>query len=45
MLFLQSRCVFIVETEDITVEDETVVQVIGWLSMSKDGEARDEVNH
>ena len=31
--------------EDITVEDETVAQVIGWLSMSKTGQAwRDEVD-
>lgn len=30
---------FATEGFDITVEDETVVQVIGWLSMSKDGEA------
>eukprot|EP00435_Cladocopium_sp_Y103_P025577 s487_g6.t1 len=27
-----------VKAEDITVEDETVVQVIGWLSMSKAGQ-------
>ena len=37
--FGSRRRTFNTTSEDITVEDETVVQVIGWLSMSRIGEA------